>query len=380
MQGTDFALGDVSFGRGGGARGTLQQIIPAAAALVVAGSIGVAVLHVRALFHPDVANPPLARSAPAPASVAVSKPYGEIVIDPSFLAEMTPAAHAGSASQLASVEAVSAPFPLPSLDAFPPEPTAGAPAELVPLPPAHDVPEIGESAPLPPPRPPEFGAPAAPEHHFAQPNVAAVRPTAPVDNRNFFQKLFGLGLPPAPGMASRPAVASAPAVAPRLVSSSGPAVASAAPEVRSWGRGPIGAFPPPFGASAPGASYDRYTAVYDISARTVYMPDGTKLEAHSGLGDRLDDPRYVSERMHGATPPHVYELTLREGSFHGVQALRLNPIGEGDLYGRAGLLAHPYMLGPNGDFNGCLSVKDYQAFLRAYENGEIKRLVVVAQL
>ena len=72
--------------------------------------------------------------------------------------------------------------------------------------------------------------------------------------------------------------------------------------------------------------------------------------------------------------------TLREGSFHGVQALRLNPIGDGDLFGRAGLLAHPFMLGPNGDSNGCVSVKDYEAFLRAYENGEIKRLVVVANL
>ena len=71
---------------------------------------------------------------------------------------------------------------------------------------------------------------------------------------------------------------------------------------------------------------------------------------------------------------------MREASFHGVQALRLNPIGEGDLYGRAGLLAHPYMLGPNGDSNGCVSVKDYEAFLRAYENGEIKRLAVVTRL
>jgi hypothetical protein len=108
------------------------------------------------------------------------------------------------------------------------------------------------------------------------------------------------------------------------------------------------------------------------------MPDGTRLEAHSGLGDRLDDPRYVDEQARGATPPHLYELTLREDSFHGVQALRLTPIGEGGVYGRAGLLAHPYMLGPNGDSNGCVSVKDYDAFLRAYENGQIKRLMVVA--
>ena len=85
--------------------------------------------------------------------------------------------------------------------------------------------------------------------------------------------------------------------------------------------------------------------------------------------------------MVGPTPPHVYDLELREASFHGVQALRLNPVGgEGEIYGRAGLLAHPYMLGPNGNSNGCVSVKDYDAFLRAYQNGEIKRLAVVARM
>ena len=84
-------------------------------------------------------------------------------------------------------------------------------------------------------------------------------------------------------------------------------------------------------------------------SRVVYLPDGTRLEAHSGLGDPLDNPRYVSERARGPTPPHLYQLALREGSFHGVQALRLNPVGDGGLYGRAGLLAHPFMLGPDGE-------------------------------
>jgi hypothetical protein len=139
-------------------------------------------------------------------------------------------------------------------------------------------------------------------------------------------------------------------------------------------------FPSPFGGSAPISGYDRYTAVYDISARIVYLPDGTRLEAHSGLGAALDDPRYVNVRAKGPTPPHVYELALREGSFHGVQALRLNPVGDGEIYGRAGFLAHPFMLGPNGDSNGCVSVKDYDAFLRAYQNGQIKKLAVVAKL
>src|ERR1019366_2639331 len=38
---------------------------------------------------------------------------------------------------------------------------------------------------------------------------------------------------------------------------------------------------------------DSRTAVYDIAAHTVYLPNGQRLEAHSGLGDKLDDPRYV---------------------------------------------------------------------------------------
>ncbi|MBO0733312.1 MAG: DUF2778 domain-containing protein [Methylocapsa sp.] len=123
-----------------------------------------------------------------------------------------------------------------------------------------------------------------------------------------------------------------------------------------------------------------WTAVYDISAHTVYLPDGTKLEAHSGRGSRLDDPRYVREHMRGATPPNVYELALREKTFHGVQALRLKPLGAGDTFGRSGLLAHTYMLGPRGESNGCVVFKNYNAFLQAFQNGQVKRLVVVDNL
>jgi hypothetical protein len=127
--------------------------------------------------------------------------------------------------------------------------------------------------------------------------------------------------------------------------------------------------------------YDRSTAVYDISAHMVYLPDGTRLEAHSGLGDKLDDPRYANVRMRGVTPPHLYDLTPREALFHGVPALRLNPVGgEEAIFGRSGLLAHTYMLGPNGDSNGCVSFKDYNAFLNAYRNQGIKRLAVVARV
>lgn len=129
-----------------------------------------------------------------------------------------------------------------------------------------------------------------------------------------------------------------------------------------------------------GGRYDRFTAVYDISAHTVYMPDGRRLEAHSGLGSRLDDPSHADERMHGVTPPNIYNLELRESAFHGVRALRMIPEDETKTFGRSGILAHTYMLGPNGDSNGCVSFKNYDAFLQAYLNHEIKRLAVVARL
>jgi hypothetical protein len=126
--------------------------------------------------------------------------------------------------------------------------------------------------------------------------------------------------------------------------------------------------------------YDNFTAVYDISARAVYMPNGTKLEAHSGLGGLMDDPANVHQRMVGATPPNVYELKPREKLFHGVAALRMTPVGENDMMGRDGLLVHSYMLGPNGDSNGCVSIKEYDKFLQAYRYGQVKRLVVVPSL
>ncbi len=126
--------------------------------------------------------------------------------------------------------------------------------------------------------------------------------------------------------------------------------------------------------------YGQWTAVYDISAHTVYMPDGTKLEAHSGFGASLDDPGHVDEKNRGPTPPNVYNLALREQPFHGVSALRLIPVDEKKALGRAGLLAHSFLLGPNGQSNGCVSFRDYDAFLQAYVNHQIKRLVVVASL
>jgi hypothetical protein len=148
-------------------------------------------------------------------------------------------------------------------------------------------------------------------------------------------------------------------------------LASASPEGGISGDGKDG---------APPTLAETRTALYDISARTVYMPDGTRLEAHSGLGELMDDPTQVHVHDRGATPPQIYELSKREKPFHGVEALRMKPVGQGDLFGRAGLLTHSYLMGPKGDSNGCVSFKDYATFLQAYKAGAVKRLIVVPSL
>jgi hypothetical protein len=226
-------------------------------------------------------------------------------------------------------------------------------AANAPLPPSsHTV----ASVPLPAPRPTGLEVPEAEDHarvavrQAPQPapqqtaTAADTAPPSPPPHNSFFDKLFG-------GLHSQ-----------------GQALAYAETE-----DGAVeGARP-----SAAVVPYDQYTAVYNISTHTVYLPNGRRLEAHSGLGEAFDDPRYVREKMRGPTPPGIYDLKLREQLFHGVAALRLTPVG-GDPYGRVGLLAHRFMLGPRGDSNGCVSFRNYPAFLEAYRAGQVRRLVVVA--
>ena len=360
MQGIEATFDDLSFEGGDSPRRVLLKLLPGVAAVALAGAVSVWVLHWRGSAAPEAI---FSQGTPAPSTHAVSRPFGNIVIDADLLTRLK-----APPPQVASLEpspsASYAPFPLPSLEPFAPAPAPVIPpVGSTPLAPERDAPEIGatESFPLPPPRPPEFGAPtqpqAAPERRAPRPDVAVARPAAPADGRNIFEKLFGWTHSSSPVIAS-----TAPA------RTSGQLAISEQRQRESTGglaRGPLFSFPSPFGGSAPApvSGYDRYTAVYDISARVVYLPDGTRLEAHSGLGEALDNPRYVSERAKGPTPPHVYELTLREGSFHGVQALRLNPVGDGGIYGRAGLLAHPFMLGPNGDFERLRVVQGLQRLL-----------------
>ena len=324
-----------------------------------------------------------ARSEAGPALVAEdpAKLFGAIIVEPEWLAktpEKTDApailATLGPTSPAPAPASVQPPAPAPA-----PTATNQLP-DTIPLPPVRDVPLIDDTVPLPPVRPPEFAEPA--------PNLEAPRlpapALAPADNRNIFQKLLGIVQQPGAVVASRPPAA--PPAQPAAPSAPPPpASVVVKPADSGQGRAGFAGLLGGFSAATGGLNldrlgYDRQTAIYDISARTVYLPDGSRLEAHSGLGAALDDLRFVSERAVGPTPPHLYELTMREALFHGVQAIRLTPVGEGAVYGRAGLLAHPYMLGPNGDSNGCVSVKDYDAFLRAYQNGQIRKLAVVARI
>ncbi|MBS3649106.1 DUF2778 domain-containing protein [Pseudaminobacter sp. 19-2017] len=119
-------------------------------------------------------------------------------------------------------------------------------------------------------------------------------------------------------------------------------------------------------------------AVYDISAARVYMPDGTVLEAHSGIGHMADNPKYVHVKMNGPTPPHTYNLQMREKRFHGVEAIRMLPADGRNKHGRDGFLTHSYLLrGGRAESHGCVAFKDYNKFLNAFKQGKVKQLVVV---
>ncbi|MCJ2013400.1 DUF2778 domain-containing protein [Methylobacterium sp. J-076] len=223
---------------------------------------------------------------------------------------------------------------------------APAPADVAP-------PRTAMTVPLPVPRPPELrGSASAPRRAARGParqEAALPPPPAPEDNRSFFEKLFGV--------------------------ESTPARAYTALETKPADLTPRPRLSPPLAPPVAGGG----TATYDITARVVILPSGERLEAHSGLGEIMDDPRFVNVRMRGATPPGTYVLTEREQAFHGVRAIRLTPVGGAEaVYGRVGLLAHTFMLGPNGASNGCVSFRDYNRFLDAYLRGEVRQLVVVA--
>ena len=238
------------------------------------------------------------------------------------------------------------------------EPPAPPPiADPAPEAPGTEPPLAAMKVPLPIPRPPEFRTARGPdltrrtERRIARRDLPPVPMQPREDDRSFLEKLFGV--------------------------EHAPALAYAALETRPADLVPQRRISPPLAPSD--ARPTAGTAVYNIASRVVTLPSGERLEAHSGLGEGLDEPRLVNVRMRGPTPPGTYDLKEREALFHGVRAIRLTPVGGNEtVYGRVGLLAHTFMLGPRGDSNGCVSFRDYDRFLQAFLRGEVQRLVVVA--
>ncbi|MFD1743881.1 DUF2778 domain-containing protein [Rhizobium helianthi] len=118
-------------------------------------------------------------------------------------------------------------------------------------------------------------------------------------------------------------------------------------------------------------------AIYDISNGVVHMPSGEKLEAHSGIGEMRDNPKYTHVKMRGPTPPGTYRLSMREKLFHGVAAIRLTPTDGINPLGRTGLLAHSYLLRTRGDSHGCVAFANYDKFLKAFQRGEVTHMIIV---
>ena len=121
-------------------------------------------------------------------------------------------------------------------------------------------------------------------------------------------------------------------------------------------------------------------AIYDVSSATVYMPDGTKLRAHSGIGKMRDNPRYEHVKMTGPTPAGVYRLKMRERRFHGVEAIRMLSVDGRDPKNRTGLLTHTNLLRGQKGSHGCVAFQNYEPFLKAFKRGHITMMVVVPEL
>jgi hypothetical protein len=235
------------------------------------------------------------------------------------------------------------------------QPPAPAPAEVASIEPvAAPAPEAAktEIIPLPPVNPFRTAQRTTVARSAVSPRNAPAVTDATIEEPGFFQRLFG-------------SASEEPSNKPSSLLAYAPATDDRANPLREMS---------PFRRTVP----PEKTAIYVINQSTVYMPDGSKLEAHSGIGAMRDNPRYAHLRMKGPTPPNVYTLRMREKRFHGVEAIRMLPEQPGRMHGRDGILAHSYLLGPNGDSHGCVAFKDYNRFLNAFKRGEVTRIVVVA--
>jgi hypothetical protein len=306
-------------------------------------------------------NPDLRLSAPVALQVGLPRPptrltEGGEAFAVKFAALAEPVAEATRQSVLAPAAA-------PPVAVVPP---------AVPMP-RKRIAERAERVPLPPPRPLQRAPVRTANVVRSKPTVETfAEPPARAEVVRVAAKAPEMDPDITGSIARRDP---APAPTPALPIAPSPAI-PAAPAIAERRPAPRLAYADPKSLLTP----ESHTAIYDIAAHTVYLPGGRRLEAHSGLGRFLDDPRFITQKARGPTPPNVYRLTLREQLFHGVRAIRLNPENDSKMFGRDGILAHTYMLGPSGQSFGCVSFKNYPEFLNAFLRGEVDRLVVVPHL
>jgi hypothetical protein len=366
------AVGGRSFALGDQSRAIASTLALGVSSVITVAAIGgVAMLIAAWLIAGTLGrNAELRSSAPLALQVGLPRPLTRLT-DRGEVFAVRFAALAGPAAEQIHQAATIAPAVA--------SPVAIAPPPTVPLPlPRKRVVERAERIPLPPPRPLDrmeivkaavtrLAATAEIARPSATANLART-PAKPAESQpeitgSIVARHDPIPVPPR----SEPAIPLTPA----------PAMpAPAAPAIAERRAAPRLAYADPKSLLTP----DSRTAIYDIAAHTVYLPDGERLEAHSGLGRFLDDPRFITQKARGPTPPNVYHLTLRGDLFHGVRAIRLTPEDDRKMFGRDGILAHTYMLGPSGQSFGCVSFRNYPEFLNAFLRGEIDRLVVVPHL
>ena len=267
-------------GREDGNQGLVARYAPGALTFALSAALGVYIVYFRA---PAEAPLPVAEAAKPQAAI---KPQADAF---GGLAPMVPAptiARKAEANPYGAL--VTKGFGSTERFGFA---IAQATAPLPPVPPSDLRPALDASGvPLPPRRPGALArrsddpvpAPPVVARLESKPSAPEAAPEAPAPaGPGIFEKLFGGGT----STAARAPETRMAYAAPPPVAATGLNAALAAR------NGNLGA-PSGFGGflnglninSNPATRYGDHVAVYDISARMVYLPDGTRLEAHSGLG------------------------------------------------------------------------------------------------
>ena len=246
MQGIDATLGGVSFDRERNALNGLPQFIIGAAALVSIGCVAAYLAHNRLAPVPGAgaARPSAARAA-APAIDVASNQFGEMIIEPGWLPKAAPPVGSPSAAPGTSKPYRPRRRTLRRRASNPRRQRRSFSRTTSRSRRRATSPEFDDSAPLPPPRPPEFGEPVvrpgAPERRVAQPGETAA--PAPGDNPNLLQRLLGLVRQPGATVASAPPGSRAPGAYSRTVASapvptsSGETAASSASSAGTFRQG-----------------------------------------------------------------------------------------------------------------------------------------------